>query len=97
MKCDFCLWNESPSSVPAIVRHLNADHYDLENYQVVWREGELVIADAVEESDVEISIVTPKHEDVEQVIIQSAVGYDEPVEDAAQVAMAEAVVEEESV
>lgn len=60
MKCEFCTWDERPESIPALTRHLNGNHWGLEDYWIVWRKGELVLTREKETSDVELKFDRPK-------------------------------------
>jgi hypothetical protein len=60
MKCEFCTWDERPESIPALTRHLNGNHWGLEEYLIVWRSGELILARGAEASDIEIEFDRPK-------------------------------------
>lgn len=56
MKCDFCNWNTLPESIPALKRHVEANHVDLEDFFVVWRDGGMLVACDKQESDVDIPV-----------------------------------------
>lgn len=60
MKCDFCNWNERPDSIPGVTRHLNGNHWGLENYEIVWRDEEIVLAREVEQGDIKLQFDRPK-------------------------------------
>jgi hypothetical protein len=60
MKCDFCTWNARPETIPAVTQHLNGNHWGLENYWIVWRQGQIVLAREKEESDIELTFDRPK-------------------------------------
>lgn len=60
MKCEFCTWNARPETIPAVTQHLNGNHWGLENYWIVWRQGELVLAREKKESDTELTFDRPK-------------------------------------
>ena len=59
MKCEFCTWNEHPESLVHITRHLEGNHWGLEGYVVVWRQGELVLARNEESGDMDINFKKP--------------------------------------
>jgi len=60
MKCEFCTWDVRPESIPSLTQHLNGNHWGLEDYVIVWRQGELVLAHEKEESDIEVKFDRPK-------------------------------------
>ncbi len=59
MKCDFCVWQHSPDSLPMIDRHINGNHWGLEDYEVVSREGEIMIVKEVEDEDIMLPFEKP--------------------------------------
>ncbi len=62
MKCDLCSWNEMPNVIPRMMSHAEADHKNISQSIVVWRDQELVLTDAISEGDKTLSFFYPGYE-----------------------------------